>query len=397
MSTPMAHASLGASSCYRWTACPGSVAISANIPRKDTAYSLEGTAAHALGEIAFRANMDPSNWLGEKVEGIAVTTDMVEAVRVYYQFLKDLNVNDNELLLEHRFDLSKLNPPAPMFGTSDAVCYIPSERKLVVGDYKHGAGVAVEVENNSQLKYYALGALLQLDEKKRVDEIEMVIVQPRAQHRDGPIRRWTCTVTDILDFSSELLDAAVKATSPNAELHAGKHCRFCPAQPQCPALHTETLAMAKTEFDDKPVLDPRLLSPEQLGHILERADIIEDWIRSVRQHVQQQLESSKEIPGWKLVAKRGMRTWTDQTAIVNHLIGQGFADEEIYDMKLKSPAAIEKIVGKKNLPTELVVSVSSGYTLAPASDPRTAITNVAADEFSALPESIDVKKGVNDD
>lgn len=387
MSSPIVHATLGASSTYRWMACPGSVELSKNIPRKDTAYSREGTAAHALGEISFAQECDPSNWIGESVEGIRVTAEMADAVRVYYDFLNQLKRDGYEILIEHRFDLSKLNPPAPMFGTSDCVAYHSGERRLVVGDYKHGAGVPVEVADNPQLKYYALGALLQF-EGKRIDEVEMVIVQPRAPHKDGGVRRWTCSVTDLLDFSAELLEAAEKATAPGAEIAPGKHCRFCPAQPMCPALHKETLELAQTEFDEKPLLDVRLLSADELGYILERADLIEDWIRSVRQHVQSTLESGTQVPGWKLVPKRATRQWSSEGDIVKWCKDKGFEAEEIYDFKLKSPAALEKVVGKKEMPKDLIVSISSGYTLAPASDPRPAVQSIAAEEFSALPPSV---------
>lgn len=387
----MIHSHLGASSSYRWMACPGSVALSKDVPRKDTVFSKEGTAAHKLGEIAYEAGMHPSNWLGEKIEGVEVTNNMVEAVAIYVDYLRDLAILDNDLKLEHKFDLSKLNPPAPMFGTSDCTCYVPLKFKLIVADYKHGAGVAVEVENNSQLMYYALGAMLELGKQKKVKEIEMVIVQPRAQHRDGPIRKWSCTRQDILKFAGDLIAAAQKTMTPEADLHAGKHCRFCPAQPRCPALHHETKEIAKLEFaESAPLVDPRLLSAEQVSYILERADLIEDWVRSIRVHVQSELEAGKNIPGWKLVQKRALRAWNDPKEVKMWATEHGLDDEELYDYKMKSPAALEKIVGKKDLPKELYSAVSSGYTLAPASDPRTAITNVAADEFSALP-SIDVE------
>lgn len=388
MSSPMIHSTLGASAAYRWLACPGSVKLSANIPRKETEYSKEGTAAHALAEIAFGANLDPSNWLNEVVEEVRVSENMVNAVRIYVNFLHELAEDGYELMLEHRFDLSKLNPPAPMFGTSDCVAYHPGERKLVVADYKHGAGVPVEVEDSPQLKYYGLGALLQMSPLNRVDTVELIIVQPRAQHSGGPIRRWECDVEHLLDFGGELVEGAHRTMQADAELAAGKHCRFCPAQPMCPELHKETQLVASNEFAEKPLMDPRLLTPQQLGLVLERADIIEDWLRSVRQHVQSQLESGNDVPGWKLVPKRATRAWTNEADVIGWALKQRLEADEIFDRKLKSPAALEKVVGKKNLPADLYASVSSGYTLAPANDPRPAVTNVAADEFSALPPSV---------
>ena len=86
--------------------------------------------------------------------------------------------------------------------------------------------------------------------------------------------------------------------------------------------------------------------------------------------------------------KRASRVWSNEKDVVGWAKSHGLEPDEMFDRKLKSPAAMEKVVGKKNLPADLYASVSSGYTLAPASDPRPAVTNVAADEFSALPPSV---------
>lgn len=386
MSSPTIHSSLGASGAYRWMACPGSVSLSKDIPRKETEYSKEGTAAHALAETAILSRLSASNWLGERMEGVVVTAEMAEAVDTYVYFIRDLVQEGDILELEHKFSLESLKPPAPMFGTSDAIIYKAKEKKLIVADYKHGAGVPVEVTGNPQLRYYALGALLSFKHRP-VDSVEIYIVQPRARHANGPIRSEVVSLAELMDFSVDLLAAAEEALRPNAELVAGKHCRFCPAQPMCPALHKEAQLVAADEFAGRPLVDPRLLSPEQLGAILDRADIIEDWLRSVRGHVQHELEAGRAVPGYKLVPKRASRVWVDERAVVKWASSKLLGDEELFDRKLKSPAALEKVVGKKDLPKELYASVSSGFTLAPSNDPRPAITSVASEEFSALPPS----------
>ena len=383
MTGPTAHAALGASSAYRWMACPGSVELTKDIPRKSSAYSLEGTAAHAMGELAIKEGKDPVAYVGEDFDGVIGTLDMANAVKVYVDYVWGLKDAGYQVEIEHRFSLEKLEPPAPMFGTSDCVAYSLAERLLVVADYKHGAGVPVEVEDNPQLKYYALGALLSMNPDAKVQTVRLAIIQPRAQHKDGPVRTFDLPAGELLDFAEDLLAAAHRTTLPDAPLAAGKHCRFCAAQPMCPELHREAQLVATEEFA-KPLVDPRLLSPEQLGAILEKADLIEDWLRSIRQHVQTELESGRDVPGWKVVPKRASRVWANEREVLDWAKQQGLQTDELYDQKLKSPAALEKVVGKKNLPEALVAKVSSGYTLAPANDPRPAITNVAADEFSAL-------------
>lgn len=384
--TGAAHSTLGASGAYRWMACPGSVALSEGIPRRDTAFSKEGTAAHALAETVIQGNRNAHSYIGEYFEGIKVTEEMAQAVQVYADYVKGRKDENGTLMLEHRFSLDKLNPPVPMFGTADAIIYQPKYKRLLVIDYKHGAGEVVHVTGNKQLRYYALGALLTLD-KPNIETIEIVIVQPRAPHSDGPIRSETVTVTEIMDFSIDLMEAAAETTKANAPLSSGKHCRFCPAQPKCPELHREAKLVAKQEFEAQPLPKPELLSPAQVQFILSKADTIEAWLTSLRDYAVEEIKAGRDVPGFKLVATRANRYWTDHEQVIEWAKEKGIHEDELFDKKLKSPAALEKVVGKKELPTELVSSVSKNVTLVPVDDKRPALTFSASQEFSALPES----------
>jgi hypothetical protein len=59
---------------------------------------------------------------------------------------------------------------------------------------------------------------------------------------------------------------------------------------------------------------------------------------------------------------------------------------EIYSTEIRSPAQMEKVLKKRKLalPDELVVSVSSGDTLAPESDPRPAVLQIGQQLTAAL-------------
>lgn len=389
MTGPGVHSEHGASSAYRWTACPGSVVLSRGIPRRDTDFSREGTAAHALAELAYKRVRSPDLWLGMEVEGVIVSDDMVEAVQVYLDYLNNLIELDDVVRVEHRVSLEKLNPPAPMFGTCDCLIYRRSEKKLFVIDYKHGQGVPVDAKGNKQLRYYALGAMLSLDDDQPVETVEAVIVQPRAAHQDGPIRSDIFSAGDLLDFSADLIDAVKLSLEPDAPLKAGSHCKFCPASARCPARKDHAMEVAQVDFATEVIAppDPRLLPIEQVGNLLTKIDLIEDWASSLRAFAKEQLEKGHPVPGWKLVQKRPVRKWAeDESVIVSRLIEQsGIERDALFnEPELKTPAQIEKIVTKKRFPSDLVVSVSSGLTLAPEHDKRPAAAVDAASEFAAL-------------
>ena len=64
-----------------------------------------------------------------------------------------------------------------MFGTADFVAYSKKRHELSIVDFKYGKGVWVAAEDNTQLKYYALGAALSINDP--VSTISMTICQPR--------------------------------------------------------------------------------------------------------------------------------------------------------------------------------------------------------------------------
>jgi hypothetical protein len=386
--------------------CPGSIRLAEGMPDESTSYAIEGTAAHDLAERCLRKNLSPDALEGMVVsvgdEFLEVTDEMAFAVQTYVSYVRErvAAATTAKLLVETKFDLDALDPPAPMFGTSDVCIWNENARHLEVVDYKHGMGVPVDVVGNPQLRYYALGAVLELrnreEMKKPPKKITLTIVQPRAPHSGGAIRSETITWAELKAFKKELMEHARATLADNAPLAAGSHCQFCKAQPRCPEQHANAVELAQSEFDVETVPPPaEMLSDEQLREVLVRAKIFEDWIRSVRQYVHNTIEQGTPFDGWKLVDKRATRKWANEDEATEWLISNTKTDEDaLYSRKLKTPAQAEKDLlkgmkgpdGKKlKLPDELVDKTSSGYNLVPSSDPRPAATLGAADEFDALP------------
>ncbi len=377
-------------------ACPGSVALSRGQPSYDTIHSIAGTVAHGIGEQCLRKrNLDPSAWLDTTEQGVTVDENMVAAVRVYVDYCRGLMQEpDAEWWIERTFDLAALNPPAPMFGTSDFSIYKPQLRELEIVDYKNGSGVIVEAKGNKQLRYYALGVLLDIAGKEglRIETIRMTIVQPNAAHPQGSVRSDTISMLDLLDFAGDLLAAARDTTAPDAPLNPGSHCRFCPASAVCPAQRENAQALAQVEFADMPLDQPpapELLPPEVLGDILGKLHILEDWAANVRTFAKRELELGRPVPGMKLVAgRKGNRKWSDEAAAVDTLGKMGLDSTELYKpLALKSPAQVEKLLVKsqKKELAALVEQSDGQPMMVRDTDPRPALALSPGDAFTALP------------
>jgi hypothetical protein len=387
-----AHATLGASVASRWMPCPGSIRLSREVPvPPSSAFAQEGTQAHSVAELALSRGVRPEFFIGMEIEGAEVTEEMAEHVAVYVTHCQELKEFCAFYWIERKFNLGSLNPPGPMYGTADFVAYDATSRTLYVCDLKYGQGVVVEAKGNKQLRYYALGAALSLDSKQYpIDNVVMHIVQPRAYHPDGVIREDTLTFEELVEFGAELMAAARRTMDPNAPLVAGDHCKFCPASGVCPEQRDRAQALAQIEFDVVPNTPPapETMPIELVVEMMPQLDVLENWIKAMRGHVLARLEAGLEVPGYKLVAKRPTRRWTDESGVEQILKSDGYLVEEIAKTELKSPAQIEKLLGKKNFAAalgNLVEKKSSGHKMAPASDPAPAITVTRGEEFDCLP------------
>jgi len=360
---------------YRWSQCPGSIRLSEGVKKTSSKYAEEGTEAHAVAEKWLTTGGCPND----------VDEEMREHVRVYVEAVREEAELADELLIEHGFDLKDVYPGA--WGTADAVVYFANHKLLKVYDLKYGAGIPVEVKDNPQLMYYGLGALMSTGYP--CSEVELVIVQPRCPHPDGPVRRWRIPAVDLMDFAADLVNFAKATEDPNAALQPGDWCRFCPAAPQCPAMHAKALEVAKQEFSPAFSYDPA-----KLAETLTWLPILEAWIKNVREFAYGEAEHGRCPPGWKLVEKRATRKWAvpDAEVIQRLKHDSPLLMDQYVEQKIKSPAQVETLLKAEKLKkaeideilAEIVKAESSGATLAPEADKRPALRKDPASEFTRI-------------
>jgi len=392
-----AHSSIGASSAYRWIACPGSVRLSLGIPNTSSGYAKEGTAAHELAAKCLRGGTDAAMHIGSFItvedEKFRVTDEMAEAVQVYLDTIREdltsLQGCQIDYKIEQSFNLDWLRPN--MFGTNDCIVgeFLGTLR---VYDYKHGRGVVVDSEDNAQTMYYGLGA----GHGQGYEEVELIIVQPRAQSKDGPVRRCLMTMNQLERWGQEVLLPAAKATeNPEAPLCAGEHCGFCPARPICPKQREAVLEIAQGAFDEvpSPPPDPETLDFPTLKKVADASNMIESWLKSVKDHIRTLLETGKAQPiqiGYKFVQGRASRSWTDEKAAEEWL--SMIVEPELLrpPSDLISPAKAEALLKDKELKKSMadLVSTVRGKQLVALSDPRPMVEPAIA-AFSDVPTEAD--------
>lgn len=392
---PDQHAKLSPSAAYRWFECPGSVEAQAGAPDDSNPYAREGTAAHALAEKSLLAGLSPSHFLGERidvpyidtngkeqVDTYVVNQEMADHVAVYTEWCRtQATEGRGRLLVEQRVGLAPVSDMlAGIWGTSDCVIYFPLTRSLYIVDLKYGRGKVVEAEGNLQLRIYALAAWATFAREFKVDSVTAVIIQPRAG--DKPVRLAKYKAAELLDFAQDVEDAVQRiADDPHLRL-AGPWCDWCKAKGTCPAFAGKAMEVAQDEFALVPAQE---LTMEQAVGILEKAELLEDWIKGIRAYLHEQATRGVTVPGYKMVPKRAERVWIDPDKAVGALAPLVANDDDLYaERKLLSVAQMEKVVGKKNLPGNLWASVSSGFNLVRDTDSRPGVSFHPGDDFAAI-------------
>jgi hypothetical protein len=341
-------------------------------PRPSSVYADLGTLLHNAVAQVLDQGVTPESLLGMKYQDQVLTQDHIDnKLHVALDLLGEIDPKlEMEYAVETEVGFGDFLPD--VFGSCDLLGRIGN--RAIVLDWKFGDGVAVGVEENEQLLFYAAAAMRTPSVAWVFDgatEIECVIVQPPS------VKRWVTTVERVKIFENNLVASVKESQKANAGLSAGEHCRWCAAKPICPKM---------TGAVDRALQDQLMsLNADMIGGYLKNCDLLEQWITDLRALAHQMLEADKPVPGWKLVNKRATRQWAndDQAADV---LAKVIPEAELYVTKLITPAVAEKVLKKlgTKLPDDLVIAVSSGSTLAREEDSRPAVVQIGKQLVAAL-------------
>jgi len=349
---------LRASAASRWIACPASARLSAQMPYVEGGDAAKlGTAIHALAEHCYKTDSDPMTFIGKEFDRITMTEENCDFAKQYLDAIWAIHAEfEWNCDVEVEKFLPYIDTPThKVGGTADVIGINNSHRKLIIADLKTGRGY-VDAESD-QLKLYSLAAMESGGLYQDIDTIELWIIQPH----HGEVRKHTMTTQELVDWEHYILTPAIEnALNPAfPPVPSDSACQYCAAKTICPAQAN----MVEVVHSAPPV---EVLTEEQISVLLTKFDMVEDYIKAVRDHALKRMEKGAVIAGWQLAPKRALRSWTDESGVVTHLLARGLNIDQILKQELITPAAAEKLLTKEQrLGLDALTSrISSGLTLA---------------------------------
>lgn len=392
------HSHVGASGADRWWYCPGSVALSEGIPEEEAKeYASEGTVAHKLAEKVIKERIsikDCKKFIGRKVKQdgfeFTVTEEMVDAVTFYvfdtilpeasllFQEAYAYAPSQEELFriieIEARFKCPSIHKDYR--GTIDCRIAVPF-KKVIIVDFKYGAGVPVYAEENLQALYYAAPSVIEDD----VQSAKIIIVQPRMPHRKTV---WEADKGRLDQFISDVGGRISATEQPNAALKATeKGCKWCRAKVICPEQKKVISLAAQKDFDSitEGVLPhPQTLSNEQIKYILSTEKIVTAFYKAVWEYALSQAKAGNILEGYELVEKLGDRKWVDEDK-VKAILEPSYEKDIFTPNKLLSVAQMEKLIGKPEMKRveSLIERPITGVALSEIKEGKTKRNKVTTD------------------
>ena len=340
------------SSAARWIACPASARLSENVPYEPAGEAAQiGTAIHALSELCWQLDQDPDSYIGKVVEGVKMTAENAAFAKAHVQAVTNLKYDLGTVKVE-QYGVAYESLAAKVGGTADVVAYNLNQSILEIADLKTGR-MWVDADS-AQMKVYALGVMRKL--VKTFDTVRLTIVQPQT----GENRTHEMTGDELFAWGETVLVPAIKAavlgtTEPTPSKDA---CQYCPAKMICPA---QTKALAEVPV----TLDVKTLTPDQVADLLDKADLIEDFIAALRKQATKTLTEGGVLRGWQMAPKRATRAWSKEAEAAQVLRDAGIPENQIYETSIITPAAADKLLGKdrKQVLDSVTTKVSSGLTL----------------------------------
>lgn len=323
------HMKYAASTSSRWLVCTGypdfleMLRTSGQVGEdKSSEPADRGTAVHHICEEVIEGKRKLEYFLGKTIflkshmqHRITITQKEIDGAKMFIDHIKAKTSGKRaRVYSEQKYDLTKVYG-SPTGGTADATILYRRDGQLDIDDYKNGR-IPVEIEGNTQLRIYALGAYYKFRDKLDIKKVKLTIVQPNSFHVDGPIRDETISIRTLLRWERRVLAAVLGAIQrgrgqlvPNED----EQCYWCECKSKCPARKKSKPKLVKdcvtdliptTEIGTLP--DPEDLDENELDDVLQNADRVIKFYTACRKEAEKRLDDDpSSVSGWQLAPRLG--------------------------------------------------------------------------------------------
>lgn len=247
----------------------------------------------------------------------------------------------------------------------------PRVVEVIVKDYKYGHRY-VDAFENWQLLAYAIGVCIRLGLTDPDVSILLVIVQPRAYHRDGPVKEWRINLGDLFRWGDRIREQVEVALGADAPATVGKHCLDCKARHICSTLQRGAMSVVQYAGIGEAVEMPTDAIATEARIMHDAMAVLKARYEGLMAQLDVLARKGQQIPGWALEDGRSALKWNADVT-VDTLRALGAALE--LDL-LKAPAPITPTQAKD---LGLAPAVVEKYaTRGPAGKTLKPVTTIAA-------------------
>lgn len=350
------HARIAPSSLALTVACHASLQLQESVPlMPETEEEAEGTAAHWVARrylAGYGSELPVGSIFTVNGRKWTVDADMFAGARLYERALGGYS---SETRIEQRIEIPRVHS-IYCWGTPDGRRYFDDARnahitaatlgetpvgfppdlfhagriKLIrVGEYKYGHRY-VEVFRNHQMSGYASGMMEELGLSEDDDElyVELVLVQPRSYHSDGPVRVWRVPASALNSTIIEAGNAARYALIPLDDPHhapqakTGPHCLDCRARHVCRALQVNTQRLVDFSHSPERVELPPLAMGQELAIVEDAIARLEARQTGLKAQAEALLRVGKPVPFYHMERGRSNIAYKEDVN-VDELVGLG--------------------------------------------------------------------------
>jgi hypothetical protein len=305
--------------------------------------SREGTASHELAAsmiVILTTGRTLAGWREKYIgnpasNGVIITEEIFDGAELFALEMQKLMIETRVLTprIEQKVKAPRIHELSE--GTPDFWLYDERNRVVYIRDYKFGHRFVSEFEN-WQMINYASGILEDLDIDGLKDQetfVDFGIIQPRAYHRDGPIRSWRVLACELRGFINQLHQAAHANLDGTGKTQTGPHCRDCIARHGCPAALQAGVNLFEIVGQPVPTVLPMDALATQFSIIQRARKQLEYLETGFEEQIKSLIREGKTVPGYRIEPGQGRKRWSKP---INEVIALG----ELLGIPLKKDEAV---------------------------------------------------------